>query len=200
MRAIFGSIQWQPIELNRPALRTSNLRQTRFLSMEPLQCPQVYSTRLAACSSRPAYLVCAPRCPCSRSRVGLSPQSGQSGTGRHSGGRAGARALSIDEAVDLALEQNLGIRSSGSTRRSRTSPIAQARSNWAPDSSTTAQQQLEEQSADQRALRWTDRRSPTRGSRRSSACNQMLPTGANYSLAGTAPGRARRTSSTTSTR
>ena len=90
------------------------------------------------------------------------------------------RRLSIDEAVKLGLEQNLGIQIQRSTRRFRTPAIAQARSFWAPQFSTTFTRASNEQpvvnifsgSAAERHERAVFHRR-----RRSS---ETLPWGANY--------------------
>ena len=80
-----------------------------------------------------AFLVMAPTVP---GFAQSTPSLRQSATGGVAAQPA-ARRLSIDEAVDLALEQNLGIKIERVNPRIQDVAVAQARSFWAPTVSTT---------------------------------------------------------------
>ncbi len=64
-----------------------------------------------------------------------------------------SRRLSIDEAVKLALEQNLGIRIQRIDPQIQDIGIAQARSFWAPSSVVDCRENSQTQQSDQRAVR-----------------------------------------------
>jgi outer membrane protein len=99
---------------------------------------------------------------------------GQSGQGL-------TRRLSVDEAVNLALEQNLGIRIERINPRIQDIAIAQARSLWVPTVSTTVSNNST--SNPPRDI-FAGGQSKVTDSRFSTGfgATQTLPTGANYSL------------------
>ncbi len=112
-------------------------------------------------SSRPD---CHDRGRSRRTSVSAFGQSGQSSFASVAAGRRRAepqrsrqtesvRRLSIDEAVKLALEQNLGIRIQRFDPQIQDIGVAQARSFWAPQSDHELHAELADAAADQRARR-----------------------------------------------
>ncbi len=97
------------------------------------------------------------------------------------GQTAAVRTLTVDDAVKLALEQNLGIQIERLNPQIEDVALAQARSYWIPTvtSSLQTNSQNHRRAASCRAAR---RRSRTRSSPPSSASARLLPTGANYSV------------------
>jgi outer membrane protein TolC len=95
---------------------------------------------------------------------------------------AGVRRLSIEEAVDLALEQNLGIQIERMNPRIQDLSIAQARGFWAPNLTSTLSSNSQNTPSTSflsgGASKITDSRFST-----DVGLNQMLPTGARYSVA-----------------
>lgn len=106
---------------------------------------------------------------------------GQTG-GRPPQSPALVRQLSIDDAVKLALEQNLGIRSDRLNPQIEDVAISQARSLWAPNLTSTLSTNSQNSPATSvfagGQTRVTDSRFSTQ-----LGLSQSLPTGANYSLA-----------------
>jgi outer membrane protein TolC len=97
-------------------------------------------------------------------------------------GQAAVRRLSMDEAVNLALEQNLGIQIERLNPQIEDVAIAQARSYWVPTVSTTLQN-ISQNTPSSSFLsggqaKITDSRFSTQV-----GVTQILPTGANYSFA-----------------
>jgi len=92
------------------------------------------------------------------------------------------RRLSIDEAVNLALEQNLGIRIERINPQIQDVSIAQARSLWAPNLTSSffnnSQNNPPTSALSGGQTKITDARLSNQ-----IGMNQVLPTGANYSLA-----------------
>ena len=92
------------------------------------------------------------------------------------------RRLSIDEAVNLALEQNLGIRIERLNPQIQDLSISQARGFWAPTLTSTlssnSQNQPPTSALSGGQTKITDSRLATQV-----GLNQVLPTGANYSVA-----------------
>src|SRR5262245_35567168 len=81
-----------------------------------------------------AFLLMAPRLPAFAQSTPSLRQSAATGVAAT---QPAVRRLSIDEAVDLALEQNLGIKIERVNPRIQDVAVAQARSFWAPTVSTT---------------------------------------------------------------
>ena len=98
------------------------------------------------------------------------------------GQTAGVRKLSVDDAVRLAVEQNLGIQIERLNPQIQDVAVAQARSYWVPTLSSTLQNNSQNSpstsflSGGQSKI--TDSKFSTQF-----GMNQVLPTGANYSLA-----------------
>jgi outer membrane protein len=98
------------------------------------------------------------------------------------GQTAGVRRLSVDDAVKLALEQNLGIQIERLNPQIQDVAVSQARSYWVPTLNSTLQNNSQNSpstsflSGGQSKI--TDSRFSTQF-----GMNQVLPTGANYSLA-----------------
>ena len=113
----------------------------------------------------------AGRCPFSRRLRPTVAHGPQPSRGRQAD-PAVVRRLSVDEAVKLALEQNLGIQIERLNPQIQDIAIAQARSSGRRHFTSTLTQQLDDQSADQRLLGRRRPRSPTRGSRRTLGLNQ----------------------------
>jgi outer membrane protein len=95
---------------------------------------------------------------------------------------AATRRLSVDDAVNLALEQNLGIRIERLNPQIQDVSISQARSFWAPNLTSTlssnSQNNPPTSALSGGQSRITDSRLSTQ-----IGLNQLLPTGANYSIA-----------------
>ena len=160
-------------------LGTEPPRRDRLLIRTTVDLPSMEppSMRYSTCSLDARGRRCAHAAGCVRPDLPCSPPPPQV----PSRPPAAVRRLSVDDAVKLALEQNLGIRSSGSTRRSRTSPIAQARaSGRRPRRSASPTTRPDNPATN--ALAGGQTKDHRRRFATSSASTQMLPTGANYSV------------------
>ena len=97
------------------------------------------------------------------------------------GQAAAVRTLTIDEAVQLALEQNLGIQIERLNPQIEDVAVAQARSYWIPTVTSTLQNNRQNTPASSflsgGQAKITDSRFSTEF-----GLNQILPTGANYSV------------------
>src|SRR5688572_103342 len=94
---------------------------------------------------------------------------------------AAVRHLSIDEAVNLALEQNLGIQIERMNPRIQDIAIAQARSFWAPNLTSTLSTNSQNNPATSALSGGQSKITDSRFSTQI-GLNQILPTGANYSV------------------
>ena len=102
--------------------------------------------------------------------------------GRPSQSSTLVRQLSIDDAVKLALEQNLGIRSDRLNPQIEDVAISQARSLWTPNLTSTLSNNSQNSPATSVFSGGQTKVTDTRFSTQL-GLNQTLPTGANYSLA-----------------
>ena len=117
--------------------------------------------------------------------VSESGQSGQLGAAGQPpsvpSGNGNVRRLSMNEAVELALEQNLGIKAERFSPQIQDLTIAQARSNWAPIFTSTltnnSQNNPSTSSLSGGATKISDSRFATQ-----LGMNQLLRTGANYNV------------------
>jgi outer membrane protein TolC len=109
-----------------------------------------------------------------------TPSLRQSAAGA-SAAQPAARRLTIDEAVDLALEQNLGIKIERVNPRIQDIAIAQARSFWAPTVSTTLSNNSATNQPNNAFAGGLTRVTDSRFSGQLGV-QQMLSTGANYQL------------------
>ena len=117
--------------------------------------------------------------------VSESGQSGQLGAATQPpsvpSGNGNVRRLTMNEAVELALEQNLGIKAERFSPQIQDLTIAQARSNWAPIFTSTltnnSQNNPSTSALSGGATKISDSRFATQ-----LGMNQMLRTGANYSV------------------
>lgn len=95
---------------------------------------------------------------------------------------ASVRRLTVDEAVALAVEQNLGIQIERINPQIQDVAVAQARSYWVPTVSSTLQNNSQNSPSTSFLSGGQSKTTDTRFSTQVGV-NQILPTGANYSLA-----------------
>ena len=101
---------------------------------------------------------------------------------RAQGQAAAVRTLTVDEAVNLAVEQNLGIKIERLNPQIEDVAVAQARSYWVPTVTSTLQNNSQNTPSSSLLSGGQAKISDSRFSTQF-GLNQILPTGANYSVA-----------------